>query len=1435
MKIWKSVFGVTEVVNFEINAAQYLKQLKAMADAHVKYNNILDKQVKQTVTTVDGKITDFIANIQKEISATKTLTQTLQINAKGQTVVKSAMVDTTAEMVRQEREARKLQAALVAGQSATRAGVRSAFPTTSGVRATPEELNAFRAQEQAVVRIANAMNLTTTQTKAYFDLVRNGTIKVTDENTKLVAAIQKLDAAYLKLGQTDAKRTQEAIANAEREKQARIKAVNDMVAAEQRRENAVRRIQSALLSAYDRQVAAAKKVADAEEKEQRRRDGVRAKQQAHLEALGRANVKLMTAIYGTAEANKRAGEATRRGFIQSAIARTAQAKATEEAKKQTEALTISWQSFVRLVTVQLIHRSISAIVVAMRNGIVAAKELSIKIAEIQTISQRAQLSFGGWAEGLVKLSSSFGFSVLDSAEAAYQALSNQIAQGAEALKFVESASRLAVAAVSDQNTAVLALTGVLNAYSLDASYADQVSAALFKTIELGRVRLDEMAQSIGDVAVLASQLNIGFEELFATIATITIQGVKYNKAATQIRGFLTKLIKPTEEMTKLLSELGVATGEDAIATYGLAGIYEELRKKTQGSSTELAKFFPLIRGITGAMIATGSGFETYKKNLEAVQNAQESFDRAVTTVLENQGKKVAITVETLKNFFLVEIGQNFIASLAALQDKTGAVLETFRIAMRGIKVIVATVLLGFVMKALNAVANRLLTLKIAADASALGFTNLGNAMRASAAVNPYIAAYVTLQLLVELTTYFWNKHNEAVAKARDDFEEFWDTYTEQSIQALNKTADFIVEAFNVLARESLQAGARISGFINKYAAETVTFLEAMSKAIKANAKKDIDVIKEELKLLEDAFKKTQDELKTVEDRIKDLVKESTRIKFDLKIEGLEDPKAKLDIIKNRLREIGAELNTTRDVERVNDLYEEGNRLLKLRDDIIKESNKLNEEGAKRFKEISQEIKDEAEAAEKDRIKAAKKRADIEKELTKPGGTADRSKIDLIKDEIKLIIESQNERIAKIKTLQEEQAAIKKVYSEQNNLAKEYDALVTRTKNTLEEIKRIKAETLKAEAEAVEKKKQEQAAYEAALDAYIEAEKNIPKLATETNLDVINSIEKQALDAIDSLLAAKRKVYGTDLKDVIALQQLRERVEAQTSARIDQLKIEAARAEVERNKEVLKQNIEGVKENNKVVVERLKDLTAAYYAKTGKFLEGVSEEIKAAAQNLPAEELARLRENTQNFPLEEYKRYIEAYQTQIQQLKNLQAELQKAGVAADILEAKGKTFDQQLNDLTASVTGTSSAADKLRDSMANLKRIIDEIKPPTPTPPPKPGEPLPESKGGFITRALGGAIQTFAKGNRVQVGTDTIPALLSPGEFVMNKGATRKFYSQLVAMNSGVSRFAEGGGTNNTFGDFNISMQSSGNESVDVIKLGRLLRREIRRGTVTLTR
>jgi hypothetical protein len=103
-------------------------------------------------------------------------------------------------------------------------------------------------------------------------------------------------------------------------------------------------------------------------------------------------------------------------------------------------------------------------------------------------------------------------------------------------------------------------------------------------------------------------------------------------------------------------------------------------------------------------------------------------------------------------------------------------------------------------------------------------------------------------------------------------------------------------------------------------------------------------------------------------------------------------------------------------------------------------------------------------------------------------------------------------------------------------------------------------------------------------------------------------------------------------------------------------------------------------------------------------------------------------------------------------------------------------------------------------------------------------------------ASGGQVMHFADGGSSAArGTDTVPAMLSPGEFVVNAGSSRRFFSELVAINAGKPPVfkQEGGEVNNNFtGDINLNV-SAPNGMLNGREAANQIRRELRRKTAKL--
>lgn len=105
-------------------------------------------------------------------------------------------------------------------------------------------------------------------------------------------------------------------------------------------------------------------------------------------------------------------------------------------------------------------------------------------------------------------------------------------------------------------------------------------------------------------------------------------------------------------------------------------------------------------------------------------------------------------------------------------------------------------------------------------------------------------------------------------------------------------------------------------------------------------------------------------------------------------------------------------------------------------------------------------------------------------------------------------------------------------------------------------------------------------------------------------------------------------------------------------------------------------------------------------------------------------------------------------------------------------------------------------------------------------------------GGDFVASRGAFVQGFANGGLAR-GTDTVPAMLTPGEIVVNPTASRKFFSQLMAMNAGIqpSFRSNGGSVGDTFGDINVNISANGTSDINARAIAQGIQREMRKRTI----
>lgn len=141
-----------------------------------------------------------------------------------------------------------------------------------------------------------------------------------------------------------------------------------------------------------------------------------------------------------------------------------------------------------------------------------------------------------------------------------------------------STLQLAAAASLDLARAADITTNILTGYGLtvtELGHANDVLVAAFTSANVDLTMLGESFRYAGPVAKSAG---IAFEETAAAIALMGNAGIQGTMAGTSLRGAITRLLKPTAEVTKTLDRLGVTVTDSQGRLLSIVEVVRQLEE-----------------------------------------------------------------------------------------------------------------------------------------------------------------------------------------------------------------------------------------------------------------------------------------------------------------------------------------------------------------------------------------------------------------------------------------------------------------------------------------------------------------------------------------------------------------------------------------------------------------------------------------------------------------------------------------------------------------------------------------------------------------------------------------------------------------------------------------------------------------------------------------
>jgi phage tail tape measure protein, TP901 family len=303
-------------------------------------------------------------------------------------------------------------------------------------------------------------------------------------------------------------------------------------------------------------------------------------------------------------------------------------KGAKDAKKGVDVLAGGFKS---LMASMLPVLSAAAVVGFVKKSLEAFGEFEKGMNAIFTLlpkkSAEAEKAMGTRVRNMAK---TYGIEMADATDAVYNALSAGVSED-NVFKFVETGVKASKAGMASLSDATATLNTIMNNYRNDNLDVMNVSDLLFATIKKGVTSFPELASSIGDVLPTTAAANVSFQQVAATMATLTATMGKgsTSKAGTSMRAMFEELNNSGSKTYKMFKQLNGGVDFKTFMKNGgnVSDALGMIEKKAQSTGKTVADMFTSVESKKAVNILT-SNKKVFDENLEEFKNVAGATDEA---------------------------------------------------------------------------------------------------------------------------------------------------------------------------------------------------------------------------------------------------------------------------------------------------------------------------------------------------------------------------------------------------------------------------------------------------------------------------------------------------------------------------------------------------------------------------------------------------------------------------------------------------------------------------------------------------------------------------------------------------------------------------------------------------------------------------------------
>lgn len=314
-----------------------------------------------------------------------------------------------------------------------------------------------------------------------------------------------------------------------------------------------------------------------------------------------------------------------------------------------------------------VTKGIQEITAALLDCSDAASAFEKSIFKISTISDPSVVSLDEMRSKILQISNDANIAANSIGEAVYQAISSGVATE-EAFASIEKAAKLAKGGFTSVETSVDVLTTALNAYKLSAEETTKISDILITTQKKGKTSVDELAKSVGSVIPLSAAYNVQMDNLGASYAVLTANGIATAEAGTYLKSIISELGDSGSKVAGILRDkTGKSFAELTKSGQSMGDVLAILGDSVNGSATAFNELWSSSEAGIGALSIFNSGADQFNSFLEEMQSSAGATEAAYQKMArgsEFAGQRMANAAENLK----IAIGEQLNPALTQLYN-----------------------------------------------------------------------------------------------------------------------------------------------------------------------------------------------------------------------------------------------------------------------------------------------------------------------------------------------------------------------------------------------------------------------------------------------------------------------------------------------------------------------------------------------------------------------------------------------------------------------------------------------------------------------------------------------------------------------------------------------------------------------------------------------